>query len=327
MNDQITFADIERAAAKVSKREQFLADMEVVVPWEKWLELIAPFYPDTDGKRGRQARGLEKMLRMYLLQTWFSLSDEAVEDNIYDSYSMRKFVGVDLMEETAPDAVTLLRFRHLLEENGLQKKMFDELRKELEKRQYIVKTGTIVDATIIAASSSTKNKRKERDQYMKSTKKNNNWFFGFKSHIGVDKDTGMVHTDEITPANICDVDMGAKLLHGEEKEVCGDSGYLGMQNRPNAPQNVEYKITARPGQTRRIQDEEARARQTEIERAKCSIRAKVEHAFQILKTVFGFRKTRYKGERKDAALMHILYASVNLVKLSRLTKGAVCPKA
>ena len=327
MNDQMTFADIERSAAKVTKREQFLADMEAVVPWEKWLDLIEPFYPDTDGKRGRHARGLEKMLRMYLLQTWFSLSDEAVEDNIYDSYSMRKFVGVDLLEETAPDAVTLLRFRHLLEVNGLQKKMFEELRKELERRNYIVKTGTIVDATIIAASSSTKNKRKERDRYMRSTKKNNNWFFGFKSHIGVDEETGMVHTNEITPANVSDVEMGAKLLHGEEKEVFGDSGYLGIQTKDGAPQNVEYRITARPGQTRRIQDEESRTRQTEIERAKCSIRAKVEHAFQIIKTVFCFRKTRYKGEKKNAALMHILYASVNLVKLSRLTKGAVCQKA
>lgn len=314
MKNQLSFADIEQSAkTRVTKRERFLSDMEAIVPFKKWVCMIEPYYPK--GERGRPVKGIEKMLRMYLLQIWFNLSDEMLEDCIYDSYSMKKFAGIDLMEENVPDAVTLLRFRHILEQNGLQKLIFKDLAKELAVRHYLMKEGTVVDATIISAPSSTKNEDNERDPEMASTKKGNNWYFGCKAHIGVDKESGLVHTVEVTSANVHDSTPALKLLTGEEKEVYGDSGYLGMEKQEKASENVKYEIVQRKSTTEKIENGLIRALRKAKERQKCSIRAIVEHAFHILKCRFGYRKVRYSGLAKNESHLNMLFACVNLVKL------------
>jgi IS5 family transposase len=195
--------------------------MATMVPWGKWVAIIEEHYPK--GDRGRPPMGAEKMLRMYLLQIWFNLSDELMEDSLYDSQSMRQFVGINLVTEAVPDATTLLKFRHLLEEHGIAKKLFEELKSELIKSGKMMKEGTIVDATIFDAPSSAKNEKKERDPGMHQTKKGNQWYFGMKGHIGTDAESGLVHTGEATPANVHDIVVAEKLLHGEEKAMYGDS--------------------------------------------------------------------------------------------------------
>jgi len=314
MKNQFSFADIEQSAkTRVTKREKFLSDMEAIVPFKRWVTMIEPYYPK--GERGRPVKGIEKMLRMYLLQIWFNLSDEMLEDCIYDSYSMKKFAGIDLLEENVPDAVTLLRFRHILEKNGLQKRIFNDLSEELAARRYLMKEGTVVDATIIQASSSTKNEDKERDPEMSSVKKGNNWYFGCKAHIGVDKKSGLVHTLEVTSANVHDSTPALKLLTGEETEVYGDSAYLGMNKQENAPKNVKYEIVQKKSTTEKIENGLIRALHKARERQKCSIRAIVEHAFHVLKCKFGYRKVRYFGLAKNESHLNMLFACVNLVKL------------
>ena len=230
MRYQSTFSDVEYLNRKrISKREEFLDSMNEIVPWDRWIGLIKPFYPN--GKRGRPTRGIETMLRMYLLQIWFNLSDEGIEDAIYDSYCMRKFMGLDFLTESVPDATTLLKFRHLLEKHGLGKIIFEDVKEALDKQGLIMHGGTIVDATLIAAPSSTKNEKGERDPEMHQTKKGNQWYFGMKVHIGADAGTGCVHTVTATPANVHDVEEATKLVREDDDVLYGDSGYLGIAQR------------------------------------------------------------------------------------------------
>ena len=227
---QQTFSDIEYSGRKrKTKREEFLETMEEIIPWSEWISLIEPLYPN--GKRGRPPRGIEVMLRMFLVQAWFALSDEGVEDAIYDSYAIRKFVGIDFLTEQAPDATTLLHFRHLLEENNLCKAMFDAINRLMDETGHIMHGGTIVDATIINAPSSIKNTSHARDPEMHQTKKGNEWRFGMKAHIGVDAGTGAVVTIEATSANVHDVVMISKLLREDDHTVHRDSGYIGVEKR------------------------------------------------------------------------------------------------
>ena len=228
---QETFTDIEYSyRKKKTKREEFLEIMEEIIPWDEWVGVIEPYYPK--GKRGRPPMGIEKMLRMYLLQIWFNLSDPATEDAIYDSYAMRKFTGIDFMTETVPDETTLCKFRHLLETNGLNKLFFDAINRVMLQTGHLMKGGTIVDATIINAPSSTKNAEKKRDPEMHQTKKGNEWKFGMKCHIGVDAGSGLVHTMTVTAANTHDITQTVALIREDDEVVYGDAGYLGIQKRP-----------------------------------------------------------------------------------------------
>ena len=229
--NQITFSDMEYSARKrITQKEKFLREMNDIIPWADWINIIVPYYPK--GKRGRPPRGIEVMLRMYLLQIWFNLSDEGVEDTIYDSYAMRSFLGINFLEEQVPDATTLLDFRHLLEDHHLGEAIFNDINERLERAGLMMRGGTIVDATIIHAPSSTKNKEGKRDPEMHQTRKGNQWYHGMKVHSGVDCGSGYVHTITGTAANVHDLDEAAKLLRPDDDVVYGDSGYLGIAERP-----------------------------------------------------------------------------------------------
>ena len=229
--NQVSLASHEFAQKKrVTRREKFLAEMEVVVPWSRLEALIVPQYP-SGGRVGRQPIGVPRMLRMYFLQQWFGLADEAVEDAIYDSQAMREFVGIDLGRESVPDATTLLRFRRLLEAKKLTAKLFEGINEHLVARGLLLRQGTMVDATIIAAPSSTKNATHERDPEMHQTKKGNEWHFGMKAHIGVDVDSGLVHSVHATAANESDIANTLRVLHGQEEFVSADAGYVGVEKR------------------------------------------------------------------------------------------------
>lgn len=255
---QETFTDIEYSfRKKKTKREEFLEIMDEIIPWDEWVGVIAPCYPK--GKRGRPPMGIEKMLRMYLLQIWFNLSDPATEDAIYDSYAMRKFTGIDFTTEAVPDETTLCKFRHLLEENGLNKLFFDAINRVMVETGHMMKGGTIVDATIINAPSSTKNAEKARDPEMHQTKKGKEWRFGMKCHIGVDAGSGLVHTITVTAANEHDITQVANLLREDDEVVYGDSGYLGVQKRPEIANNahfskIDFRINRRPRSLPKVSD-------------------------------------------------------------------------
>jgi IS5 family transposase len=228
---QQPFSDMEYSnRRKKTKRDEFLEIMNEIIPWDEWVAHIKPHY--FDGRRGRPPIGIEKMLRMYLLQIWFNLSDEGVEDAIYDSYAMRKFMGIDFMVEQVPDAATLLHFRRLIEESGLGKAFFDAINRCLEECGHMMKGGTIVDATLISAPSSTKNARGSRDPEMKQTKKGNQWHFGMKCHMGVDAGTVYIHSIEATAASVHDITEASKLIRPDDEVVYGDAGYLGLDKRP-----------------------------------------------------------------------------------------------
>jgi IS5 family transposase len=230
MEQQLSFAQSEYAGKKkITRREKFLAEMERVVPWARLVAVVEPHYPK--GERGRPPIGIERMLRIYFLQQWYALADEALEDAIYGSQAMRTLTGIDLSVEPVPDATTLLKFRHLLERHALTQRIFEEVAALLEERKLLMKEGTIVDAPIIAAPSSTKNARKERDPEMHQTRKGNQWYFGMKAHIGVDARSGLVHHVKGTAANVADITQTHPLLHGEEKEVYLDAEYLGVEKR------------------------------------------------------------------------------------------------
>ena len=317
---QVSFSDFEYSnRKKKTKREEFLEIMDEIIPWDEWVALIEPYYPA--GKRGRLPKGIEKMLRMYLLQCWFNLSDEGVEDAIYDSYAMRKFMGINFLEEDAPDATTLLKFRHLLEENDLNKAFFDAINRVMVASGHIMKGGTIVDATIINAPSSTKNAEKARDPEMHQTRKGNEWRFGMKCHVGVDAGSGYVHSVEVTAANDHDVTVASKLLREDDEVVYGDSGYLGISKRPEIQENehfsrIDFRINRRPKSLPHVSD---RAIDWErwIEHRKSSVRCKVEHVFRIIKCQFGYRKTAYRGLHKNATRLFALFISANLYTLAR----------
>jgi len=317
MTRQQTFSDIEYANRKrITKRESFLRMMDEIIPWSEWIELIRPFYPK--GAQGRPPRGIELMLRMYLLQVWFNLSDEMVEDSIYDSYAMRCFVGLDFHEEQVPDATTLLKFRHLLEKHHLGEKLFRSINDFLESNGCMMRGGTIVDATLISAPSSTKNESGERDPEMRSTKKGNQWYFGMKAHIGVDAGSGYTHTVKATAANEHDITQASKLIRDDDEVVYGDAGYRGVEKREEIRTDpmkgeIDYRINDRAGKVNRLPEGIAREVEKERERRKSSIRSKVEHPFRIVKVLFGYRKAVYRGLAKNLNRLHVLFGSANFL--------------
>ena len=277
----------------------------------------ASYYADGPGKKGRKAKPVESMLRMYLLQVWFSLSDEGVEDAIYDSYAMRRFMGLDFAVEQVPDATTLLHFRHLLEKHHLGKKLFESQNEIFEAQGWIMRGGTIVDATIIAAPSSTKNQSGTRDPEMKQTKKGNQWYFGMKAHTGVDAGTGYVHSVTCTAASVHDLDEITNLVRDDDDVVYTDAGYQGVEKRPEVAggghlSKVEFRVAARKGKLKTMPgpDRVAASRQA-------SVRAKVEHPYLVIKRDFGFRKTRYRGIGKNLNHLNMLFASANWLMRGR----------
>src|ERR1017187_233679 len=305
---QTTFASqssFEKFGRK-SKREQFLETMEVVVPWAELLSLIEPYYPKAGN--GRQPVGLSIMLRVYFLQQWFNLSDPGVEDALYESPVLRRFAGVDLGRAAAPDETTVLRFRHLLEEHDLCGRILDEVNGYLDGKGLRISTGPIVDATIIAAPSSTKNSTGERDPEMHQTKKGNQWYFGAKAHIGVDSKETVVHSVVTSAASVADKHMLPDLLPGEEPKVWGDGGYQGQTEAIRAVAPKAQDMTCRRTKYKNYVDEEAKRKNT----TKARVRARVEHPFRILKRVFGFTKVRYRGIWKNHQWLCAAFALVNL---------------
>lgn len=311
MSKQLTLGVGFEKYAKTTKRAQFLSDMDRIVPWAELCELIAPVYPVAGN--GRPPRDLELMLRIYFLQQWFNLSDPAAEDALYDSAAIRHFAGLDLGEHPAPDETTICRFRHLLEQNNLGEALFQYVLEHLERQGIKVGRGTIVDATIISAPPSTKNKDRSRDPDMHQTKKGGQWFFGMKAHIGVDSRTKVIHAVAATAANVHDAHLLPDLLHGEETKVWGDSAYQGQGDAiaacaPNA-QDMTNRRYRRNGEV----DEVERAKN----KTKSSVRAKVEHPFLVIKQVFGFAKTRYRGLEKNAHRLFVTCALTNLYLMRR----------
>ncbi len=304
---QMTFATagFERYS-KTTRRVAFLAEMERVVPWPHLCALIDPFYPQAGN--GRPPVGLERMLRIYFLQHWFNLSDPAAEEALYDSAAMRAFVGIDLGREPAPDETTMCRFRHLLETHDLGARIFEEVHRHLESNGLKVSTGTIVDATIIHAPSSTKNADKARDPDMHQTKKGNQWYFGMKAHVGIDSKSKIIHAVAATAANIADSQVLGDLLHGEETRVWGDQAYRGQREviRERAPNARDF--THRRYRQNGVVNEAERAKN----RTKSKVRAKVEHATGVIKCVFGFVKVRYRGLAKNAHRLFVVCALANL---------------
>ena len=312
MQRQGSFSQAEYAGKKKqTRRDKFLSEMERVVPWSRLVDRLRPFYPK--GKRGRPPIGLERMLRVYFVQQWYGLADEAVEDAFYDSQALRGFAGIVLNRDPIPDATTVLHFRHWLERHDLTKGLFEEVNAMLEERGLLMRQGTIVDATIIAAPSSTKNKEKSRDPEMHQTKKGNQWYFGMKAHIGVDVASGLVHTVKGTAANEADVTQTAALLHGEEEDVFGDAGYAGADKRPElADREVSWNIAIKRSIIKAL-PQAVRELAEPIERALAQVRAVVEHPFHILKNRFHHKKLRYRGLFKNTAQLHTLFALANLV--------------
>jgi len=291
---------------KTTRRAAFLDEMERVVPWAELCAVVAPFYPKPG--KGRPPAGLERMLRLHFLQHWFSLSDPAAEEALYDSLSMRRFVGIDLGREPVPDETTILHFRHLLERHDLAKALFDRVNAYLAERGLRVAGGTIVDATIIAAPSSTKNRANARDPEMHQTRKGQQWYFGMKLHVGVDSKTKLIHSMTTTAANVHDAKALGALLHGKETRVWGDQAYRGQRAaiRARAPKARDF--TNRRYRYRGVVDEVERRKN----RTKSVVRAKVEHSFGVIKRVFGFAKVRYRGLAKNT---HRLWVTCGLANL------------
>ncbi|PZO50970.1 MAG: IS5 family transposase [Alphaproteobacteria bacterium] len=304
---QMTFAAMGFGRyAKTTRKAAFLAEMERVVPWGRLCALIEPHYPKAGN--GRPPIGLERMLRIYFLQQWFNLSDPAAEEALYDSAAMSAFVGIDLGSAPAPDETTICRFRHLLEQHDLGRRLFEEVHVHLEKNGLKVAKGTIVDATIIHAPSSTKNKDQARDPEMHQTKKGNQWYFGMKAHIGVDSKTKIIHSVVATAANVADSQVLGDLLHGDETRVWGDQAYRGQGDviREHAPNAQDF--TNRRYRQNGVIDEAEKLRN----RTKSRVRAKVEHAFGVIKGVFGFTKVRYRGLEKNAHRLFVTCALANI---------------
>lgn len=319
MENQTSFAVNEwNGKKKQTKREKFLGQMEEMVPWSRLVGLIKPHYPS--GRRGRPPMGIEKMLRVYFLQQWYGLADEALEDAIYDSQAMRLFVGIDLSQEGVPDATTLLKFRHLLERHDLTRGIFAEVNAMLSEQKCLMKEGTIVDATIIASPSSTKNKSRQRDPEMHQTKKGNEWHFGMKAHLAVDAQSGLVQKVIGTAANVSDISQTHELLHGQEQDVFSDAGYQGVQKRPEISSRKaqpRWHIGAKRGKIRAMPEGKLKEAIQKFEKIKAQVRSRVEHPFHILKNIFKYRKVRYRGLAKNTAQLHTLFALANLILARR----------
>ena len=293
---------------KKTRKEQFLDEMEVIIPWKDLTQAIEPFYPQPEGA-GRPPIGIERMLRIHFLQHWFNLSDPAVEEALYDSRALRQFVGIDLGREPVPDETTVCKFRHLMEQHNLGDQLFHLVNQFLQENGLKVSRGTIVDASIIHAPSSTKNKKKQRDPDMRQTRKGNQWYFGMKAHIGVDSNTKLIHSVVATAANVHDSQVLGDLLHGNETRVWGDSAYAGQQHVLAEKAPAAKDFTQAKGSRNRQLTEEDRARN----RNKSRVRAKVEHQFGVIKRQFGFNKVRYRGLDKNAHRLFVACALSNLV--------------
>jgi transposase, IS5 family len=311
-------AGFERKTKRTRKRE-FLDEMNLVVPWAELVALIAPHAPAPGAKGGRPPFAVQTMLRIHFLQQWFNLSDPSMEDALYDTPMFREFVGLDAGEDNLPDESTILRFRHLLEAHNLSLQILATVNATLTAKGLLLKSGTVVDATLIAAPSSTKNSSGERDPEMHQTKKGNQWHFGMKAHIGVDADSGLVHTVVGTAANVNDVTQASVLVHGDESDVFADAGYQGAAKREET-QDIEanWHVAMRPGK-RRVLDKNTPmgAIMDKLEKTKASIRAKVEHPFRVIKCQFGHAKVRYRGLAKNTAQLHTLFALSNLWMVRR----------
>lgn len=307
-----------------TKKKEFLETMDRIIPWDEWITLIRPCY--YKGERGNKPYDLERMLRIYLLQNLYSLSDMATVAEVIDSLAFSDFCDVESSNQV-PDGDTLGRFRNLLIQNGLQEKLFAQVVELLIARGLILKKGTIVDSTFIDAPSSTKNREKKRDPEAHSAKKGNVWHFGYKAHVGVDRDSGLVHTVKVTSANVHDVTVAADLLTGEEETVHGDSGYLGAENRPEAVthnktgKRIRYKINRRPSQSKH-NSTRSKAQIKRREHEKSSVRAKVEHVFAVVKRQLKFQKTRYRGLKRQVAKLNMLFALANLILADRPSLAA-----
>ena len=306
MTKQQTFAGLAwQQKGKTTRRERFLSEMDAIIPWTQLLELIEPHYPKAG--KGRPPLGLEKMLRIYFLQIWFNLSDPGAEEAIYDSESMRRFARIELSEDTIPDETTILNFRHLLEEHELTRAMFERINGLLEGKGLLLRSGTIVDATIIAAPSSTKNGTESRDPEMKQTRKGKNWHFGMKVHVGTDK-RGVVHSLTVTHAATADITQMNALLHGQERTVFGDQAYWKKADRQRfRAAGVRYRVNRRGTKQRPLTDH-----QKKINQSRSRHRARGEHAFRIVKQLWGFTKVRYRGIAKNAVRALISFALANL---------------
>lgn len=320
MDKQMSLSGLNDELAQVrTKKKEFLAQIERIVPWDEWIVLIKPCY--YKGERGNKPYPLELMLRLYLLQNLYNLSDEATVSEAIDSRAFSEFCGVDSSNQV-PDGDTLGRFRNILVHNGLQERSFTQVVSLLQAKGLLLKKGTIVDSTIISAPSSTKNREHQRDPEAHQVKKGNQWHFGYKAHIGADKDSGLVHTVKVTAANVHDVTMTSQLLTGEETVVYGDSGYLGAAKREDTPiknnsgKRIRYKLNRRPSQMRKSSTK-SQAQLKRREHEKSSVRAKVEHVFAVVKGLFRYRKTRYRGLRKQTAKLNILFALANLILADR----------
>lgn len=317
MGTQMTFTDYEYSMRKrTTKRDEFLACMDEITPWDELVALIQPHY--YNNRLGRKPREIETMMRMYLLQTWYNLSDEAVEDAIYDSYAMRKFMHLDFLTESVPDATTLCKFRKIITDNGIAEQYFKAVKEFLDAHGHIMHGGSIVDATIIDAPKSTKNKDKSRDPEMHQTKKGNQYFFGAKTHIGVDAGSGLVHTVEVTPANIADGAVAHKLLREDDEVVYGDAAYCALEKHDeirNDPvlSKIEFRTNKqKPYRKNKWEDGPGVYWLKTFEHAKSRVRCKIEYVFHIIKDVFHFRKTPYRGLKKLASRMNMLLANANL---------------
>lgn len=332
MKTQLTFSDIEYSGRKrISRREIFLRKMDALIPWAELIAVIQPYY--YAGKRGRRPRGIEVMLRMYFLQLWYNLSDEMTEESIYDSRAMKEFVRIDFHEENAPDATTLLQFRRLLECNDLQEKLFREINAVLEREGMIWRGGSVIDATIIEAPSSTKNSGKSREGEMAQTKKGNTWHFGMKAHIGADAGTGMVHTVEFTAASEHDITKAAVLVRDDDEFVNADAGYVGIQKRQEVENDehlskVEWRVSERTGKARSLERRLYKDALNHLEWVgqprwdahaaylKSKVRSKVEHNFYIVKRVFGYWKVRYRGLSKNGGRLRMLFGLAKILRWS-----------
>ena len=306
MGAQRTFASVAwNQKGKVTRRERFLTEMDAVIPWKRLMALIEPHYPKAG--TGRQPLGLEKMLRIYFVQQWFNLSDAQAEDAIYDSESMRRFTRVELAEDVVPDETTILRFRHLLEKHRLTEAIFEAVKDLLAEKRLMLKSGTIVDATIISAPSSTKNATETRDPEMKQTKKGNTWYFGMKLHVGTDQ-KGLVHSMTATHAAVADVTQLPELLHGEEREIYGDRAYWNEPDRQIFEGcGIRYRVNRRAHSTAPLSE-----RWKRINRARSRVRARGEHAFHVVKRLWGFTMVRYRGLAKNTARAFTMFALANL---------------
>ena len=305
---------------KRTRKREFLDEMDRVVPWGALIDLITPHAPE--GKRGRPPFPVETMLRIHFMQQWFTLSDPAMEEALHDVPMFRDFAGLN-WDTSLPDETTILRFRRLLETHKLAPKILAVVNELLSAKGLLLRAGTVVDATLIAAPSSTKNASGGRDPEMKQSQKGQQWYFGMKAHIGVDAESGLVHTVRGTTGSVNDVVEANALLHGQESEAWGDAGYQGAAKRPDAKANVRWNIAMRPGMRKRLNKNRLIDNLTDqLERIKASIRAKVEHPFRVIKRQFGHTKVRYRGLKKNTAQLHTLFALSNLWMVRRSLMAA-----